>query len=175
MRVIPFDSLVPVPWANGGGITREVAAERDEGGILWRVSIAEVEAEGPFSGFPGLTRILTVLRGPGMELVTPGGMIQALPLLPVSFPGGLPVTGRLPGGPIRDLNVMLRDGRYRGEVARLGELPSGEGLRMLHVVSGAVRIGTETVGAGTTVIGPEGDVEAALDAQILDIRIIPEP
>lgn len=173
MRIIPFAALTPVPWANGGGITREIAAERDGQDILWRVSLAEVEAEGPFSDYPGLTRILTVVRGAGMELVTPEGTLLAEPLLPVRFPGALPVRGRLPGGPIRDLNVMLRDSRYRGEVARLGALPEGDSLRMLHVVTGSLSAGAAVAEAGATVIAPEGPLVPSPAADILDIRIIP--
>lgn len=175
MRIIPFDALVPVPWANGGGITREVAAERDgDGAILWRVSLAEVEAEGPFSALPGLHRILTVVKGEGMELVTPDGVLEAPFMRPVRFAGALPVHGRLPNGPIRDLNLMLRERRFRGEVARLGELPEdGAALRMLHVVSGSLRVGGETAEAGATVIAPQGRIEASKDANILDIRIVP--
>lgn len=174
MRVLPFDALTPVPWANGGGLTREVAAERDADGILWRVSLAEVEAEGPFSAFPGIHRILTVVRGRGMELETPDGVLRAQPMQPVRFSGALPVIGRLPGGPIRDLNVMLREGRYRGQVARLGTLPQGEGLRMLHVVAGQARIGGTPVPEGATIIDPSRPIEVEAGAGILDIRILPE-
>jgi hypothetical protein len=44
-----------VPWKNGGGVTREVAACYPQGGdgqdFLWRVSIATVAGNGPFSHF----------------------------------------------------------------------------------------------------------------------------
>ncbi|MFN9927385.1 MAG: HutD family protein, partial [Phenylobacterium sp.] len=51
-----------VPWKNGGGITRELAvwppgASFDD--FVWRVSMAEVHQDGPFSSFPGVDRILT--------------------------------------------------------------------------------------------------------------------
>lgn len=70
--MIPYDTLVAAPWANGGGITREIAALRGAGGILWRISLADVDAEGPFSVFAGLRRILTVIEGAGMVLEDPG-------------------------------------------------------------------------------------------------------
>lgn len=175
MRVIPFAALAPVPWANGGGVTREIAAGRDADAILWRVSLAEVETEGPFSFLPGLHRILTVVGGAGMELVTPEGRMEALPLRPVRFSGALPVTGRLPRGPVRNLNLMLREGRCRGEVAGLGDLPDGgAGLRLLHVAAGGLQVGEAMAGAGTTVIDPAGAIRADAGARILDIRILPE-
>ena len=175
MRVVRFDTLAPARWANDGGTTREIAAERDELGILWRVSLAEVEANGPFSIYPGLTRILTVVSGSGMELATPAGLIVALPLSPVRFAGALPVMGRLLGGPVRDLNLMLRGGCYRGQVMLLGETdePSA-GLRLLNVVSGQAFIGGEIVASGDTVIAPEGLIAPDQGAVILDIRIIPD-
>ena len=43
-----------VPWKNGGGVTREVAAHPAGASLEdfdWRVSTAEVRAAGPFSGF----------------------------------------------------------------------------------------------------------------------------
>ena len=66
MRLLPAADRVPVPWKNGGGVTREVAAFPDGAGFddfLWRISMAEVRADGPFSVFPGVDRVLAVLEG----------------------------------------------------------------------------------------------------------------
>ena len=110
-----------------------------------------------------------------MELVTPDGRVEALPLRPVRFSGALPVTGRLPRGPVRNLNLMLREGRCRGEVARLGELPEERaGLRLLHVAAGGLQVGDTMAGAGATVIDPAGAIRADAGSAILDIRILPE-
>ena len=49
------------PWANGGGITREVAVRADAEGFQWRVSLAEVASSGPFSEFPGVERTIVLL------------------------------------------------------------------------------------------------------------------
>ena len=35
-------------WKNGGGSTHVLASERDEKGLLWQISIAEVKSYGPF-------------------------------------------------------------------------------------------------------------------------------
>jgi len=47
-------------WKNGQGITHEIAREPALGdAFLWRLSIAEVAADGDFSLFPGADRTIT--------------------------------------------------------------------------------------------------------------------
>ena len=60
-----------MPWKNGGGSTTEIAAAPDGAGIDafdWRVSMAVVAADGPFSEFPGIDRTLSILDGSGLIL-----------------------------------------------------------------------------------------------------------
>ena len=71
-----------VPWKNGGGVTREIAAWPPGSGFddfAWRVSMAEVREDGPFSNFAGVDRILTVLEG-AMRLTIEGGGVFELSL-----------------------------------------------------------------------------------------------
>ena len=174
MRVIAHDDLVAAPWANGGGITREIAAERDADGILWRISLADVASEGPFSHFAGLHRILTVIVGDGMVLETADAPLVAAPLAPVSFAGDLAVTGRLPHGPIRDLNVIFRPDRIDAKV----EVHSGPSKivpvaapHIVFVVVGEARIADRTLGPLTTVMDAEGPIVLGPDAQVLHIEL----
>ena len=113
MRIIRPEDFLTQPWKNGGGITHEIARAEDQGALLWRLSIAEVATDGPFSAFPGLSRILTVIDGAGIHLDTPDSRLDALPLAPLGFSGDLPVTSRLIAGPIRDFNVIF-DGAKLG-------------------------------------------------------------
>lgn len=58
-------------WKNGGGETAEVlchpaGAAFDD--FDWRISTARVDRSGPFSAFPGVDRVLTVLEGDTMVL-----------------------------------------------------------------------------------------------------------
>ncbi|MEQ5872784.1 HutD family protein [Sagittula sp. NFXS13] len=119
MKSIRFTETKETPWRNGGGITREVARAEDDGGLLWRLSIADVGSEGPFSDFAGLTRVLTVIRGGPMMLDTPSETLVAALHAPLTFDGGLPVSARLPNGPLRDLNLMYESGRVHAEVSVL--------------------------------------------------------
>lgn len=119
MRMILPDAFVTQLWKNGGGITREVARAMDGDRLLWRLSLAEVASDGPFSAFPGLMRILTVIRGAGLVLRTPIGVITAEPLAPVRFTGDLPVACSRIAGTVTDINVIFDPARVAARVMRL--------------------------------------------------------
>ena len=57
-----------MPWKNGGGVTTEIWASPPSGIFDWRVSIATVNADGPFSTFAGYERHIMTLSGEGMVL-----------------------------------------------------------------------------------------------------------
>lgn len=115
-------TLSPRPWKNGAGQTREIAASpagADLETFEWRVSVAEVERDAPFSAFPGIDRIIVLLRGGGMRLEPAGGPPHRLdrPHEPFSFSGDLSLDATLLAGPTTDLNVMTRRGICHAEVA----------------------------------------------------------
>ena len=98
-------------WRNGGGMTRELLAWPPGGDWRVRVSVADIEADGPFSAFPGVERWFTVLQGAGVEL-TIAGTAHRLQRgdAPLRFAGEAAASCRLIDGPTRDLNLMLRNG-----------------------------------------------------------------
>ncbi|WP_129308357.1 HutD family protein [Streptomyces sp. L2] len=100
------------PWKNGGGLTAQVAVHPPGAGtddFGWRVSVADVAAGGPFSAFPGVERIITLVEGAGMELVVDGvAHTVHEPYEPFVFSGDADTECRLLGGPIVDFNVMVR-------------------------------------------------------------------
>jgi environmental stress-induced protein Ves len=68
-RYYPQSAFVSMPWNNGGGSTREIFRfPEGDADWQWRLSIADIAADGPFSGFPGCERSLTLLAGAGMSL-----------------------------------------------------------------------------------------------------------
>src|SRR3546814_1773315 len=69
-RVIAANEYRRERWRNGLGWTREIHAHRpDPGGDwTWRLSIAEIERDAPFSAFPGVDRELVLLHGNGLRL-----------------------------------------------------------------------------------------------------------
>jgi environmental stress-induced protein Ves len=115
MRLIRPKDYRRMPWKNGGGETIEIAVfpkDADTSGFDWRVSMAKVESEGPFSAFPGIDRTLTILDGAGLELSVEGYPLTIVAAHPHSFPGDLPTWAKLLDGPVTDLNVMTRRGRF---------------------------------------------------------------
>jgi uncharacterized protein len=105
-------------WKNGGGWTTELAVGGDHADFDWRVSIAEIEADGPFSTFPGCDRSIALLDGNGMRLefdsAQPALLEQRLQF--VHFSGEWKTYGSLIDGPVRDFNVISRRDRLRAEV-----------------------------------------------------------
>ena len=119
MRLLRAADRVATPWKNGGGVTREVAAWPPGVGLDdfdWRVSLADVAADGPFSTFPGVDRILTVIAGESLVLEVDGQSMRLEPGAPFAFPGEASVAARLTAGPVRDLNVMVRRAAWAARV-----------------------------------------------------------
>jgi environmental stress-induced protein Ves len=119
LGVVRFVGLTSVPWRNGGGVTREVVSVGGSGRSRfdWRVSIADVSETGPFSAFPGVSRIITVVEGEGMDLLIDGVEHVLGPREPLSFDGASHTLCTRLAGPIRDLNVMVRSDRLCATVA----------------------------------------------------------
>lgn len=115
--LVRFASLRPVPWKNGGGITRQIACfppGSDLDHFDWRISTAEVAADGPFSRFEGIDRRLSILAGAGLALRFEAGATEELrPGAHLDFPGEAAVHGALLDGPVTDLNIMVRRAQQR--------------------------------------------------------------
>ncbi|WP_312366657.1 HutD family protein [Ensifer sp.] len=124
MKLLPASGHKRMPWKNGGGETIEIAVF-PEGASLsefdWRVSMATVASDGPFSAFPGIDRTLSILEGNGMTLLIegrePAPLTQAA--APLAFPADVATSANLIDGTIVDLNVMTRRGRLTHHVRRL--------------------------------------------------------
>ncbi|MFM9976233.1 MAG: HutD family protein [Beijerinckiaceae bacterium] len=123
MRILRQSGFRVMPWKNGGGTMTDIIAS-PEGASLdtfdWRVSMARVVRDGPFSVFPGIDRSLTILEGEGMvlDIAGHGETLLTDQSLPFAFPGDAVTYSRLHAGPILDLNVMTRRGICRSTVTR---------------------------------------------------------
>lgn len=105
------------PWANGRGVTVELARADGPDGMIWRLSMATVAEDGPFSLFPGIERNLTVISGPGFRLAGEGIALDARPLAPVAFPGDVALAATHVTAPSEDFNVMTSRALPHPEVA----------------------------------------------------------
>lgn len=105
------DQYRVVPWRNGGGVTTEIAVRpAAPAEFVWRISIADVPSDGPFSNFAGFDRTLMLTDGMGLVLRHENRGEQRLdrPYRPVRFSGDWPTYATLIDGPTRDLNVITR-------------------------------------------------------------------
>jgi environmental stress-induced protein Ves len=119
MQVLRSGQHRRMPWRNGGGVTYEVAsspADADLADFDWRISIAEVEAGGPFSAFPEIDRTIVLIEGEWMALTVDGRRHRFGIRDPFSFDGDSETLCEVPGRS-RDLNVMTRRGRATASVA----------------------------------------------------------
>jgi len=144
--------IAPQPWKNGAGLTREIAF----GGASavdfdWRLSVAEVDRDAPFSHLPGIDRCITLLRGAGMRLRAHDGSIDhdlTTPLVPFRFAGDVPLDATLVNGACSDFNVMTRRGRCRSEVSVHHDttpLPAAD-ITLLLCIGGEWQAGPDTLG-----------------------------
>jgi uncharacterized protein len=119
----------PMPWANGGGITWEVArAPSDPGSAFaWRVSIAAITGPGPFSALPGIERTLTLLRPSSITLAINGTPWEVQRGEPLRFSGEDDVASTSAGAATA-LNVMTRRGYASAQVATV----TVDGTSQLH-------------------------------------------
>ena len=117
--VLTPDDYRNMPWKNGLGTTCEIIRVPADDSVPfdWRVSIADIKENGPFSRFDEYTRIINTLEGTGMRLSVDG--IKSRDLLkydPFVFSGASLVESELVDGPIRDFNLIFRTGLRRGRL-----------------------------------------------------------
>lgn len=124
MHILALEEIAPTLWRNGGGLTRLLA----QGGSVshpsaphldeahWRISLADINADGPFSTFTGFDRHAVLLGDGTVELSGAGDGVTAYSLAPVAFPGEASLDARLHGAPVRFLNLMVRRDLLRGEL-----------------------------------------------------------
>ena len=105
-----------MPWANGKGVTVEMLRVEVAGAVTWRLSRASVVEDGDFSLFPGIDRNLTVITGPGFDLVSADATLPARPLHPVAFPGDVAIRAEGVTAPSDDFNVMTARGLPKPDV-----------------------------------------------------------
>jgi environmental stress-induced protein Ves len=128
MQIVRQSQFKASPWKNGGGITHEALRVPERGIFRWRVSIAHIDAPGPFSDFAGYARTMVLLRGSGVALKLSDGsrrLMRAAGDL-AQFNGALGAQCELLNGPCVDLNLMTAHamGPAQVRVERLrGSLP----------------------------------------------------
>ncbi|MBX3576295.1 MAG: HutD family protein [Rhizobiaceae bacterium] len=170
MRILRASAYRTMPWKNGGGTTTEIAVHPEGAGLYtfeWRVSMARVETDGPFSAFSGIDRTLAVLEGQGIVLDIKGEKPVTLDRAskPHSFPADVQTSASLVAGPITDLNVMTR----RGEWSHIVEKLSAGGPLDVNVRSNATLVLVAQGSVGILWAGEQASL-SPLDCAMLDGR-----
>ena len=110
LQIIRKASFKATPWKNGGGITHEALRVPESGDpFRWRVSVAHIDASGPFSEFTEYNRKMVLLQGAGVELCFADGVNKSLRNVGelVEFDGAISAQCELLKGPCVDLNLMV--------------------------------------------------------------------
>ncbi len=108
-RVVRIEDLVAAPWSNGGGWTTEIykqlSAQRP-GQPVWRLSLATIDAPGPFSVLPDARRFLLLASDTALQLSIDGIVHTLRYTDSVVFDGGAPVEVVATSGVCSALNLM---------------------------------------------------------------------
>ena len=158
-----------MPWANGKGTTVEMLKLEQNGHLLWRLSRASVVENGDFSLFPGIERNLTVISGPGFDLLGEGLYLNAKPLIPVGFAGDTPIRAEAVAAPSDDFNVMTARHLPRPDVAVITGAAQLRGGDMMAVFAlTAARVNGFTLAAYDLLLTDE---PASLSGQVIAVRL----
>ena len=101
----------PQPWKNGLGVQYEITCDGSlPDDWTWRLSTADITQDVPFSVFPGVNREFCVADGNGVVLTINGVEHRCEPGSITKFRGDDEVFARLIDGPMKAVNLMVRDG-----------------------------------------------------------------
>jgi environmental stress-induced protein Ves len=110
------------PWKNGGGTTQSLVCWPSPSDWVFRMSVARIDSDGPFSEFKGVDRWFAVLSGEGVVLQFPERRVEAGALdAAVQFSGDLPCQCSLINGPTVDFNLMVQG--VSANMARIDRSP----------------------------------------------------
>lgn len=179
-------------WRNGAGWTRQVHAQASTAPGAdwdWRLSIAEIDRDAPFSAFPGVDRELVLLHGNGLRLRFDDGEVHELlpPHDRLRFAGERALAGELVDGPSEDFNLMWRRDAFDAElwhrplVGSMMVFVEPGDTWVLHLVAGQAQLAGEPVpaalAAGDTALLPGGEARRRylLDGggELLAMRLSP--
>lgn len=155
MRHLTAADYRTMPWANGRGQTIELLRQDRDGALLYRLSMATVAEDGAFSLLPGVERNLTVIEGPGFDLVGER-VLRADPLCPVAFSGGVAIAAAGVTGVSVDFNVMTAQSLPLPEVWAAGPASIAAGGMLCLFALEAGRVDGRAFARHDLLIGPGG-------------------
>jgi uncharacterized protein len=181
IEVIHASDYREQPWKNGGGLTREIAvafSDDEATSVLWRVSLATIDRDGPFSEYRGYDRTIVALDADPVELDVDGKLIVLEQGRPHEFRGEARVACRLQGNATRDLNAMtLRDAFVHDvEIVTSTQrfVLDDDEIAFVYAIDGAAAVGNMPCDAGDTIWLQEADaIDVRTGGSAAVIRITP--
>jgi len=133
----------PQPWKNGLGVQYEIVCDGSlPDDWTWRLSTADITQDVPFSVFPGVNREFCVADGNGVVLNINGVDHRCGPGSITKFRGDDEVFARLIDGPMKALNLMVRDGAEEKhlQLVRIGASIDMTKAKAIVAITGAVKL-----------------------------------
>ena len=185
-RILRSVDYVARPWKNGGGTTRDIAVSPSGASLDtfdWRLSLAQVDRDGPFSRFDNVDRTLVLLSG-AMTLHERDRRIDLVRNEPFAFAGERAIEATVAVGSTRDFNVMTRRARASHTARRESfskqahvETRAGSTVVLFALERGLIVDGEQLDVHGTAFVNAErvsvetvADSAAALVIEIIDIH-----
>lgn len=169
MKVIRFSDLRQGRWRNGMGVSWDIASEPSDAGagdFGWRLAIARIDADVPFSHYPETDRVFTLIEGNGLDLDFSGRDSLAVhhAFVPHPYPCDVETYCRLRDGPCRALNLFTKRSAWRAGIDILSgnAVIAHPGPILFFVLTGGASVNGETLGPGDTLM-TEGHGTAAVD------------
>jgi len=181
IEVIRASDYREQPWKNGGGLTREIAvafADDASKRVLWRVSLATIDRDGPFSEFRGYDRTIVALDADPVELEVDGTSVLLERGQAHEFRGEARVACRLRGTATRDLNAMTLRNAFVHDVeivtsAQRFVLDEDE-IAFVYAIEGDTAVENTPCAAGDTIWLQEADaIDVRTGGSAAVIRITP--
>lgn len=128
IQIIRYEECESSLWKNGGGSTKQLLIwpkGADLSNFDFRISIATISSDGPFSLFHGIDRQLCILEGEGVKLHIKGndlGQTEEIILRPndppFCFSGETIIESMLLNKEVLDFNVMTKSKSYNAYLER---------------------------------------------------------
>jgi hypothetical protein len=178
MRIIRKGEFREGPWRNGMGVSWDIASEPEGAEDFgWRLAIARIDRDVPFSDYPGVDRIFTLIEGNGLDLDFAGGPSLAVErrFVPHPFPCDVPTFCRLRHGPCRALNLFTRRTAWRAtvEILSSGAEIAHDGPILLFALEGAADHDGAALGTGDAAV-TERHATADTEGFLFVARLSPE-
>jgi environmental stress-induced protein Ves len=176
MEIIRRSSLREGRWRNGLGVSWDIASEPPGVETFgWRFAIARIDTDVPFSLYPDVDRIFTLIAGDGLRLDFEGrsSLIVERRFVPHVFACDIPTSCHLRRGSCHALNLFTRRGQWSASVDVLssGCDISHDGPILLFALEGAADVNGQVLGEGDAAVAAD-EVRADTEGFLYAVKMV---